>query len=94
MVIRVDMDYASWIMRTYAKLGIGAWLAPGLTALLIGVAVWVAVPAFFAGAALGVGLLAFLLLRGGLGALRRWTRNRFSPVRRRGPRPPAWHQWR
>lgn len=26
--------------------------------------------------------------------LRRWLINRFSPVRRRQPRPAAWHQWR
>jgi len=26
--------------------------------------------------------------------IHRWLNNRFSPVRRRHPRPAAWHQWR
>lgn len=81
-------------MGGWAKLGFAAWLAPGLTAAVIGLAVWVAVPAFWVGLALGAALLAIAGIVGLVSVLRRWAGNRFSPVRRRGPMPVAWRQWR
>jgi hypothetical protein len=81
-------------MNSYLKLGVAAWIAPALTLAAVGVAVWLAVPAFLLGLALGLGGLAGWLLYGAGGAFVRGYRRRFSPVRRRGPMPAAWRQWR
>lgn len=64
----------------------------------------VAVVAWAFAAALGVTLTAVVVALGLLGValllralsrpVRRWYNNHFSPVRRRHPRPAAWHQWR
>lgn len=81
-------------MNGWVKLGIGAWLAQGLAAAALGVAAWLGASMFMAGLAADLAL-AFLALALGLaGGVRRWLARRFSPVRRKGPRPPAWHQWR
>lgn len=85
-------------MNSWIKLGVAAFLAPSLTAgvlLLVGA---------LTGMVIGTGMVAILAagmlllvvaLFAVLGsALRRALHNRFSPVRRKYPRPTAWHQWR
>ncbi|PIV89286.1 MAG: hypothetical protein COW48_01280 [Hydrogenophilales bacterium CG17_big_fil_post_rev_8_21_14_2_50_63_12] len=85
-------------MDNLLKLGFAYWLAPSLVG---GVAVVLAV-AFgltFSAAIIGVALAAAVLLAAALVrpmAVLGWRclKNRLSPVRRRHPRPTAWHQWR
>lgn len=85
-------------MNSWMKLGVAAFLAPGLAAgvlltvgALTGLVIGAGLLAILAAAA---GLLAFGLLSGIGGALRRSLRSRLSPVRRKQPRSTAWHQWR
>lgn len=85
-------------MDNLLKLGFAYWLAPSLVG---GVAVVLAV-AFgltFSAATIGVALAATVLLAATLVRPMvlwglRCLKNRLSPVRRRHPRPTAWHQWR
>lgn len=85
-------------MNSWIKLGVAAFLAPGLAAgvlLLIGALSGIVIgTGMVVMLAAAVGMLAFGLLSGIGGALHRALRNRFSPVRRKTPRPAAWHQWR
>ncbi len=85
-------------MNDLLKTGIAYWLAP---ALVSGVAVALAMlfgltfTLIVAAGAITCVIVAVVTLIAPLaGALRRWGRNRFSPVRRRHPRPIVWNQWR
>lgn len=98
MVIRlVDTIYTP-DMDNLLKLGLAYLLAPSLVA---GVAVLLAAAigltftvTIIVLAIAAAGLLIATLGRPLIGAGIQWARNRFSPVRRRHPRPTAWHQWR
>ena len=81
-------------MNSWMKLGFAAFVAPGLTTVVL------LVVGALTGLFIGVGailMLAFaagLLTLGVLNGVHRSLRNRFSPVRRKQPRPTAWNQWR
>lgn len=98
MVIRlVDTIYTP-DMDNLLKLGLAYLLAPSLVA---GVAVLLAAAigltftvTIIVLAVAAAGLLTATLGCPLIGAGIQWARNRFSPVRRRHPRPTAWHQWR
>lgn len=85
-------------MGNILKLGVAYWLAPplvGVVAVLIGSAMGIGL--VLALAALGV--IAFGVLAWSFGGpVLAYVGKRFhsfrSPVRRRAPRPTAWHQWR
>lgn len=86
------------LMNSWLKIGVAAFIFPGLTAGVLlfvagmaGVAVSIGLVALLAVLA---GLLALSLISGVFSALQRVLRNRLSPVRRKHPRPTAWHQWR
>jgi len=85
-------------MNNLLKFGFAYLLAPSLVA---GVAVLLAaaIGLTFTVAVIGAAFVAAILLittvgRPLIAAGSRWVKNRFSPVRRRHPRPTAWHQWR
>lgn len=98
MVIRlVDTIYTP-DMDNLLKLGLAYLLAPSLVA---GVAALLAtaIGLTFATTVIVLAIAAAVLLiatlgRPLIGTVSRWARSRFSPVRRRHPRPTAWHQWR
>ena len=85
-------------MSDIVKLGLAWWLAPSLVAGVV----WLL--AGLLGVTFGL-TLSVLLLTGGVcllvmlatvlsGPICRWFQYVISPVRRRRPRPTAWHQWR
>jgi hypothetical protein len=81
-------------MDNLLKFGLAYLLAPSLAA---GVAVLLAtaIGLTFTAAVIVLALLLIAALgRPLITAISRWIKNRFSPVRRRHPRPTAWHQWR
>lgn len=85
-------------MDNLLKIALAYLLAPSLVA---GVAVLLASAiglTFTATVILLIIAAAFLLIvtlgRLLIEAMHRWANNRFSPVRRRQPRPAGWHQWR
>jgi hypothetical protein len=79
------------------RFALGYLLSPRLgLAAALGIAGAVAVGYFFGALLLGLFLvvaLAALLIQATV-PLVRWLRLRMNPVRRRYPRPTAWHQWR
>lgn len=85
-------------MDNLLKLGLAYLLAPSLVAgaivLLAGaIGLTFAATVIVLAVAAAVMLIA-TLTRPLIEAVSRWANNRFSPVRRRQPRPAGWHQWR
>jgi hypothetical protein len=85
-------------MNHFLKLGLAYLLAPALVAAIVWLAAAVlGLTLAVSGIGLAVVAVAMLLAalaRPVLSAGRRWVQPHSSSVRRRHPRPSAWHQWR
>lgn len=85
-------------MNNLLKFGIAYYLAPtlvGVVVVLLATAIGLTFTAVVIATAIAATLtVAIIFGRPLISAFCRWFRNHFSPVRRRQPRPAAWHQWR
>lgn len=85
-------------MNDWIKLAIAAWLMPSVVVTAFCLADGLGIVLGILGGIVLAGLLAVVAVSALLVVcsrpLVRWMRGRFSPVRRRGPMPVAWRQWR